>query len=271
MTDRPIGPSPRRAPGAHPARRGGPVRIALLLLALVTAVMPAAAQDDFDDSKLLKKANRVAFGLSSSHGNQDAFALSLGLDLLHRWQRFQNLLDLDAAFLRNTEDDDEPEIIERIHLTDTARRGLSEGRWHLSGHLETERDLAIGLDDRLTSGLGAGISLAHAKRHLAFDAGLAHTWERPTDSPRDEFLAAWIQQILIFPLAEAVTLHQRFQGHQNLDDTDDWRVRLTVDLLFSITERLGVQMTVEVKHDEQPIDDFDETDAATTMHVTVSL
>ncbi len=269
------GQPPVRCPGRSVER----VLVVVLgfgLLGLLGAAWatPAAAQDDWDDDSLARKASRIAFGFGSSHGNSDTFSLALGLDLIHRWTRYQNLLDLDSHIIHGTQLDPEGErvqkLTQRIHLTDTVRRRLLSGPWHLSGHFEAEQDITSGIDLRLTLGPGAGFGIEKKRWQLALDSGVALTREDDVGADPFEFLALWLQQGWRFRLTDAVTFLERVRGSRNLEDSEDLRLRLTFDVLLAITDNIGVQATLEAKFDNQPVPGFERFDGATTMHMTVS-
>lgn len=152
------------------------------------------------------------------------------------------------------------------------KRALGE-RWELFGEATGEKDEFAGFDLRTVFAAGGTYHALTGPRHV-LDTDLGVTW---TDEDRIEpaedvsFVGALVGLDYAWAITERSTFDQRLTWFPSFETSSDWRLESVTSLEASLTERLALRLGYEVRFQNEPIDDLEDTDTTTRMSLVVNL
>jgi putative salt-induced outer membrane protein len=131
-------------------------------------------------------------------------------------------------------------------------RDLTE-RLFAFGSLGWERDELAGIADRFAVGLGAGHTWVEREDlESRTGYGLTYTPEEGTSGIERDFAGVRLSWDHRQDLTETTTYTHALVVNENLDDTDDLRADLLTSIAVSMTERLALKVSGQLKYDAQP-------------------
>jgi putative salt-induced outer membrane protein len=238
----------------------------LLVLAVMcgAGVMPAMAQETEEEEK--EPAWKGSLGLSwvATSGNTDTS--SAGVDFVI--ERKPEPWGLSFAARGNKAQDSGDTTAENYFAVGRAVRTLGK-RWEAFGGLQWSKDPFAGFDSQTVVSVGGTFLAVESDRHhLAFDMGLAYTWEDQI-SPVDEiaygggiFGLAWE-----WKLGESSKLIERLMYYPNFDNSTDWRATSVTAIEAAINSWLALRFGYDLRYRNEPIGDADNIDTTSTASV----
>ncbi len=161
---------------------------------------------------------------------------------------------------------------ERTFAALRGKRALGE-RWELFGEAMGARDRFAGFDRRLvlTAG-GTWRALPGPRQSLDVDLGLSWTDEgRVAPAADASYAGAQVGLKYRWKISETSELGQRLTWFPDFETSSDWRLESSTSLEASLTERLALRLSYEVRHRNQPVGDRTATDTTTRMSVVLNL
>ena len=207
----------------------------------------------------------LAFLLTS--GNTETQSLGLDFHLARKPEPWG--LELNAQLQRA--EDSGVRTAEHYLLSLRGIRAVAE-KWGLFAGVVGEQDEFAGLELRMLVEAGFEYqALDGPKHHLAFDLGLTWTDEdRVPPEPDTESVGAIAGLTYAWEITTTAAIAQRLIYYPNFDNSDDWRVDSTTALTASMSERLALQFSYELRFRNQPIGGRDDTDATTKASLVLN-
>lgn len=209
-------------------------------------------------------------GLSylATSGNTDTS--SFGLDFLMERTPDPWGVAFTASF--NRADDSGMTTSERYFVGARANRSLND-RWLLFGGLSGEKDEFAGFELRTIVNAGATYKALTGPRHLLdLDGGVTYTDEDRIDPDPD---ASWLGALLglryEWKISENASLTEVLALYPNFDESSDWRFNSETALQASISKRLALKLSYEIRYRNQPLEGRDDTDTTAKASVVFNL
>ncbi len=237
--------------------------VALGLICLVGA-LPAIAQETEEEEK--EPAWKGSLGLAwvTTSGNSDTstFGLDFGME------RKPEPWGLILAARGNRADDNGVLTAENYSVGARAIRSLGK-KWEAFGGLQWSKDPFAGFDSQTVASVGATyIAIDNDRTLLAFDGGLAYTWEdQISPEAQVDYLGGLVGLTWEWKLGEKSKLVERLAFYPNFDDSADWRLTSVTAIEASVNSWLALRFGYDIRHRNQPIGDADSTDTTSTASV----
>jgi putative salt-induced outer membrane protein len=239
--------------------------VAMLVLMLSVAATPLLAQETPAEEEE-KPIWEGSLGLSwvATTGNSDTS--SVGLD----FNAERKPVPWGFVFVArgNKAKDSGTTTAENYLIGARAMRKLSE-KWEAFGGLQWSRDPFTGFDSQTVASLGATyIAIESERNKLAFDGGLAYTWEDEVP-PGDtvDYLGGLFGLTWEWKLGEKSKLVERLVYYPNFDESADWRVTSFTAIEAAVNSWMSLRFGYDIRHRNQPIGDADSTDTTSTASV----
>jgi putative salt-induced outer membrane protein len=252
-------------------------RAAWWLAALLLAGTPGPARaQEAEAEEVAQAAEEPAgwtgsgkLGVVATSGNTETQSVSGRVEADREWTT--GTLRLEASALRAEQTDttlravgptpDDVTILSISESEPTAEsyaataqydRDLTE-RLFAFGSVGWERDEPAGIADRFAVGLGAGHTWVEREDlDSRTGYGLTYTREEGTSGIERDFAGVRLSWDHRQDLTETTTYTHALVVNENLDDTDDLRADLLASIAVSMTERLALEVSGQLKYDAQP-------------------
>lgn len=242
--------------------------VAALFVALIASTLLAAPAwaDEEAEEQPPEPAWKGSLGLSwvATSGNTDtsSFGLDFGLD------RKPEPWGLTFAVRGNRADDQGVLTAENYLVSGRAIRALGK-RWEAFGGLKWSKDPFAGFDSQTEASAGATFVAIDSDRHrLAFDLGLAYTWEDRVPPIEDmDFAGGVFGLAWEWKLGEGSKLTERLTFNPNFDVSEDWRLASVTSIEAAVNAWLALRFGFDLRYRNQPIDDAASTDTTSTASV----
>ncbi len=222
-----------------------------------------------DEAAAPEKLWESSAGLSflSTSGNSDTE--SFGLDIKAVRKPTPWGLEFNANF--NRAESDSVLTAERYFAGIRGTRALNE-RWTLFAGLSGEKDEFAGFDFRtVIEGGGTYKAIDSEKTFLSFDGALTYTDEdRLEPNPDESFMGALAAMHFVWKFSPTASLSQDLSYFPNFDTSSDWRAESITALQASMTEKLAVRLSYEMRYRNDPIGDADDTDTTTKASLVLN-
>lgn len=161
---------------------------------------------------------------------------------------------------------------ERAYAGLRGKRALGE-RWQLFAEATGEQDEFAGFELRTVLASGATVHALLGPRHLLdFDLGLTWTDEDRVPPAEDEsFLGALAGMTYEWKISERSGFNQRLVAYPNFETSSAWRLESFSTLEAALNDRLALRLAYELRFQNEPVGDRDETDTTTRASLVVSL
>lgn len=169
------------------------------------------------------------------------------------------------------EDSDEVQS-ERTFGGARLKRAFGE-RWEVFGEATGEKDEFAGFDLRAVLAAGGTYHALVGPRHqLDFDLGLTWTDEDRLE-PEDDlsYFGALVGLDYEWAISERSSFDQRLTWFPSFETSSDWRLESVTSLEASLTDRFALRAGYEVRFENEPVGDHDDTDTTTRVSLVVSL
>jgi putative salt-induced outer membrane protein len=142
-------------------------------------------------------------------------------------------------------------------------------KWEGFGGLQWSKDPFAGFDSQTVASVGATYFAIDSERTvLAFDGGLAYTWEdQISPVAQVDYLGGLFGLTWEWHLGEKSKLVERLVFYPNFDDSADWRLTSVTAIEASVNSWLALRFGYDIRHRNQPIGDADSTDTTSTASV----
>jgi putative salt-induced outer membrane protein len=233
-------------------------------LVCLCGALPALAQETEEEEK--EPAWKGSLGLAwvTTSGNSDTstFGLDFGME------RKPEPWGLILAARGNRADDNGVLTAENYSVGARAIRSLSK-KWEAFGGLQWSKDPFAGFDSQTVASVGATyIAIDSDRTLLAFDGGLAYTWEdQISPQAQVDYLGGLFGLTWEWKLGEKSKLVERLVYYPNFDDSADWRLTSVTAIEASVNSWLALRFGYDIRHRNQPIGDADSTDTTSTASV----
>lgn len=245
----------------------------LLLVALVALAAPAGAQEPCPcppPEKPPEPAWKTRLGLAylATSGNSETETLGASVLVTRKPEPWG--LEIAATYDRA----EAGGVVEseRMLAKVRVRRALGES-WELFGEASGEQDEEAGLEQRLLLSAGGTFHALKGPEHfLDLDAGLTWTDEDRVAPAVDESFAGGLAGMRYeWKFSERAAFRQRLLGFWSFEESDDWRLESLTAVEASLNRRLALQVGYELRYDNQPIGDRDDTDTTTRVALVLDL
>jgi putative salt-induced outer membrane protein len=239
-------------------------RLVVLGLICLVGALPAIAQETEEEEK--EPAWKGSLGLAwvTTSGNSDTstFGLDFGME------RKPEPWGLMLAARGNRADDNGVLTAENYSVGARAIRSLGKN-WEAFGGLQWSKDPFAGFDSQTVASVGATyIAIDSERTQLAFDGGLAYTWEdQISPEAQVDYLGGLFALTWEWKLGEKSKLVERLAFYPNFDDSADWRLTSVTAIEASVNSWLALRFGYDIRHRNQPIGDADSTDTTSTASV----
>lgn len=242
--------------------------------------------------------NTAEFGFILTTGNSETQNFKFSNKFLYKlgWGEFQvDALALRAEQTTRTVSNDEGTlVVSEVDETTAEAYGLGgkvrvniTDRLFWYGSLAWARNRFAGLDNRYVAGAGVGYKFFETERSkLNGEVGAEYVDEDFIEgtSPGDaNFAAARAYLGYAYKISDTATFTQDLELNQNLDESDDLRLRSETAVTATLTRSLALKASYTVHYDKEPVvqvlsapgfDDvtfeFDETDTILAMSLVVN-
>jgi putative salt-induced outer membrane protein len=207
-----------------------------------------------------------SLGLSwvATSGNSDTSSIGLDFNL----EKKADPWGLVFVARGNKADDSGTTTAENYLIGARAVRKLS-AKWEAFGGLQWSKDPFTGFDSQTVASLGATyIAIEGERNKLAFDGGLAYTWEDQVNpDAKIDYLGGLFGLTWEWQLGANSKLVERLVYYPNFDDSNDWRVTSFTAIEADINSWMALRFGYDIRHRNQPIGDADKTDTTSTASV----
>jgi putative salt-induced outer membrane protein len=239
--------------------------IAMIMIILGIGAMPLFA-DETGEEEEKEPAWVGSLGLSwvATSGNSDTSSVGLNFDL----ERKPEPWGLLFVARGNKAQDSGTTTAENYLFSARAVRKLSE-RWEAFGGLAWAKDPFTGYDSQTVASLGATyIAIDGERNKLAFDGGLAYTWEDQVNPDATvDYLGGLFGLTWELKLGEKSKLVERLVFLPNFDNSTDWRLTSFTAIEADVNSWMALRFGYDIRHRNLPIGDADKTDTTSTASV----
>lgn len=228
-------------------------------------VMPIFAQET-DDEEEKEPTWKGSLGLSwvATTGNSDTS--SFGLDFnVERKPEPWGLVFLARG---NKAQDSGSTTAENYFVSGRAMRSLGN-RWEAFAGLQWSKDQFTGFDSQTVASVGATFNAIDGeKNQLAFDMGLAYTWEdQVSPDAQVDYLGGLFGLTWEWKLGEKSKLVERLVYYPNFDDSTDWRLTSFTAIEAAVNSWMALRLGYDVRHRNRAIGLSKKTDTTSTASV----
>jgi len=239
--------------------------IAMIMIILGIGAMPLVAEETAEEEKK-EPAWVGSLGLSwvATSGNSDTS--SVGLDFaLERKPEPWGWVFVGRG---NKAQDSGVTTAENYLFGARGVRQLSQ-RWEAFGGLSWAKDPFTGFDSQTVASLGATyIAIEGERNKLAFDGGLAYTWEDQVNPDATvDYLGGLFGLTWEWKLGEKSKLVERLVFYPNFDNSTDWRLTSFTAIEADVNSWMALRFGYDIRHRNLPIGDADKTDTTSTASV----
>lgn len=227
-------------------------------LALLLTIPALAGEGEAAPEKLWESSAGLSFLSTTGNSETESF----GLDIKAVRKPVPWGMEFNANF--NRAESDDVLTAERYFAGIRGTRSVGE-KWTLFVGLSGEKDEFAGFDFRtVVEGGGTYKAIDTERAILSFDGALAYTDEDRLDpSPDESFMGALAAMHFIWKFSPTASLSQDLNYFPNFDTSSDWRAESITALQASMTEKLAVRLSYEMRYRNEPIGDADDTDTTT--------
>lgn len=213
----------------------------------------------------------VGLGFQFYKGDQNAVALGTNVDWSEQFRRVESEMSGNANVTRAR--GAATQHTENLNL---ALRVLAEGRTdsriYPMAHLWYQHDESAGVDLRATVGAGIGSHLMEtAKAKFTLEGGVGRTTERLTGAADKSYTALFVSPTLHAQVGARAQVKSNLLGEFNVSVGGDVRVSHQTDFNVQITPRIGLQNSLSVSYDRQPVTGHEPTNVQATVNIAFSL
>lgn len=249
----------------NPTRPSRARPLAAVAFAAALSLTAAAQETDEPD---LGWAATAELSFVAAAGNTETSSLGLRATGTRTWQEM--LLKVEAGALR-------VEQTERTHravgppggvvLVEEEDSVLTADNQFLRGRLDREigerllafagagweRDELAGIADRLSVATGLGHVWADREDFTSRTTyGVTYTWEESTAGRKEDFAGLRVGWDLLRRLTPTTVFTNALVVDQNLEETSDLRVEELASVAVTISERLALKVSAQLKLDAEP-------------------
>jgi putative salt-induced outer membrane protein len=237
---------------------------AALMIIVCLGALPLRADDTKDEEKEPIWAGSLGLSWVATTGNSDTS--SIGLDF--NMEKKADPWGLLFVARGNKAEDSGETTAENYLVGARAIRKLSES-WEAFGGLQWSKDPFTGFDSQTVASLGATyIAIEGERNKLAFDGGLAYTWEDQVNPDAQvDYLGGLFGLTWEWKLGEKSKLVERLVYYPNFDDSTDWRLTSLTSIEAEVNSWMALRFSYDVRHRNQPIGDADKTDTTSSASV----
>lgn len=239
--------------------------VAILVVMVCLGAVPLFAEEAAGEEEK-EPAWVGSLGLSwvATSGNSDTSSIGLDFNL----EKKADPWGLVFVARGNKADDSGTTTAENYLFGARAVRKLS-AKWEAFGGLQWSKDPFTGFDSQTVASLGATyIAIDGERNKLAFDGGLAYTWEDQVNPDAQiDYLGGLLGLTWEWKLGASSKLVERLVYYPNFDDSNDWRVTSFTAIEADINSWMALRFGYDIRHRNQPIGDADKTDTTSTASV----
>jgi putative salt-induced outer membrane protein len=239
--------------------------IAMIMIILGIGAMPLLAEEKAQEEKK-EPAWVGSLGLSwvATSGNSDTSSIGLDFDL----EKKADPWGLVFVGRGNRAQDSGTITAENYLFGARAVRKVSE-KWEVFGGLQWSKDPFTGFNSQTVASLGATyIAIEGERNKLAFDGGLAYTWEDQVNPDETvDYLGGLFGLTWELKLGEKSKLVERLVYYPNFDNSTDWRLTSFTAIEADVNSWMALRFGYDIRHRNQPIGDSDKTDTTSTASV----
>lgn len=150
-------------------------------------------------------------------------------------------------------------------------RALGE-RWELFGEVTGEQDEFSGFELRTVIASGATVHALLGPRHL-LDFDLGATWtdvDRVPPAGDESFVGALAGMTYEWKLSDRSAFKERLVVYPNFETSSDWRLESFTSLESALNSWLALRFAYEVRFQNEPVGDLDDTDTTTRAALVLS-
>jgi putative salt-induced outer membrane protein len=246
------------------------VKIAMILLFIVSAVQISEAAEESTPKEEKRFSNEANFALVNTTGNSEALSLAGKNEMKYKFSdQWAGTWVVGALYGRSDGDKN----AER-YFTDLRADYTINERWYAYGLGNWFRDEFAGFDNRIGIGPGVGYKFLIGPKHfLMGESGLNYAYEDYSDSDEDnrKFLEGRLFGKYEWAFTEKTKFSQGLEYLQSFKNGDTWKLNSETALVTAITDILALKISYTVFHNNDPRpSDLDETDTilATSLVVT---
>lgn len=243
----------------------------LSLCADALAQQPAAPAPTQAPPSDLWESLTVGLGFQFYKGDQNATALGTNIDWAEQFRRVETQMSGNANVTRAR-----GAATQHTESLNWALRFLAEGRTdrriYPMTHFWYQHDESAGVDLRATVGAGIGSHLMEtAKAKLTLEGGVGRTAERLTGAADRSYTALFVSPTLQAQVGERAQVKSNLLGEFNTSTGGDVRLSHQTDFNVQITPRIGLQNSLSVSYDRQPVPGHEPTNVQATVNIAFSL
>lgn len=220
--------------------------ISVCMAAALLAAAPAAAQDEPDPWSL-----KTDLGLSLIRGNSETSTISASSRLEHR--EGNHTWTASGNFRRSTADSTVTVNRARIRVEYEYRWGQ---RTYYSVRMEGSYNRPAGLDLRISPATSVGYEVVNSEKlSITMAGGGRYIRDRFVDGTADRGLYLSGSQQLTYAVADGTKLHQNLDVTPKAGNPEDLLYTGNVRLVTSVTEEVGLEVSVEDEFESRPFVD----------------
>ncbi|HJQ98759.1 MAG TPA: DUF481 domain-containing protein [Candidatus Polarisedimenticolaceae bacterium] len=209
-------------------------------------------------------------GFVMTSGNSESQSLNFGEKYTYKWPKAELLFEAAAIRAESTTRTvtNTGGILTESETTETTAELYSFGGkfrrdvtpkffWYTGGGWL--RNELSGIENRMTVGAGVGYKFVDGPKHkLAGELGVNYVKEdyvflQPDGSDSADFGAGRAFLGYLFQMTESAKLTSDLEFVDNLDETDDWRIRSVTAVTANMTKRLALKAGLTLLYDNQPV------------------
>lgn len=213
----------------------------------------------------------IGLGFQLYSGDQDAVAFGVNVDWSEQFRRIELELSGNANVTHAKGD-----TTHHAESMNWALRWLAEGRTdsrlYPMVHIWYQHDEVAGVDLRATGGAGVGSHLMETTAvKLTLEGGVGATTERLTGAADKSYASLFVVPRLQSQLGQRAMLKSHLLTELNASDGGDVRLQHQTDFNVQITPRVGLQNSLIVSYDREPVPGHQPTNVQMTVNVAFSL
>ncbi len=244
------------------------MKLAPGFLALAVA-LPVLAQDPPPaPEKPWTSVTELGFVMTS--GNSESSSLNFGEKYTYKWPKAELLFEAAAIRAESTtrtvtntggvltETETSETTAELYSFGGKFRRDVTPRFFWYTGGGWLRNELS-GIENRFTAGAGVGYKFVDGPKHkLAGEVGINFVQEdyvflQPDGEDSADFAAGRAFLGYQYLMTESSKLTSDLEFVDNLDETDDWRVRWITAVQASLNKRLALKVGLTLLYDNQPV------------------
>ena len=239
--------------------------------ALIATCLAAAAAAAFAQEEAKKPWTSVTeLGFVMTSGNSESQSLNFGEKYTYKWPKAEFGLEATAIRAESTTRTvtNTGGVLTETETTETTaelyafgaklRRDVTPRFFWYTGGGWLRNELS-GIENRFTAGAGVGYKFVDGPKHkLAGELGLSYTQEdfvfvQPDGEDSANYAAGRAFLGYLFQINEGAKFTSDLEFVDNLDTTDDWRVRWVNAVQANISKRLALKAGLTLLYDNQPV------------------